>query len=352
MRWTPVLFWLCATCQASLSPLRLQSPVLLDELDRVNHQQNDIRQRLTDMSLNYQEIEMAIQNIRGELEKQRAADKIVKYQLQRSIRILYQVRRDGLLRFLISNQEIATPLARMRVFLFALRSHEATARALKDRENRLADTEKQLLSLQDEAQTLLSVLQKQQNLLTLALEKKKKVLTRLNQKNIGSSSKNKMTRELNQIFHAFENSNGESSLFPNKGSLPVPLEFGKIVKNFGKSIHEKFHTVTYQKGIEIEAAHNTPVTSILPGSAEFGGWVKGLGNVVIINHGGGFHSLHAHLFKSIVPQGSRVQQGEVIGYVGDTGNNEKPSLYFELRENGKAVDPLAYFSRDALSKWF
>ena len=107
--------------------------------------------------------------------------------------------------------------------------------------------------------------------------------------------------------------------------------------------------IVNQKGIEIEAEHNTPVTAILPGVVEYEGWVKGLGNILIVHHGGGFYSLSAHLFKSLKMQGAKVQQGETIGFVGDTGNSEKPSLYFEIRENGKAVDPLMYFSPRAIA---
>ena len=52
------------------------------------------------------------------------------------------------------------------------------------------------------------------------------------------------------------------------------------------------------------------------------------------------------MFKPLKDQGQKVEKGEVIGLVGDTGDNEKPSLYFEFREKGKAVDPLAYFSKN------
>jgi septal ring factor EnvC (AmiA/AmiB activator) len=66
--------------------------------------------------------------------------------------------------------------------------------------------------------------------------------------------------------------------------------------------------------------------------------------VAILHHGSGLYTLNAHLFKVAKNVGSRVEQGEVIGTVGDTGTNESPSLYFEVREKGKAVDPMAYFA--------
>jgi murein DD-endopeptidase MepM/ murein hydrolase activator NlpD len=126
------------------------------------------------------------------------------------------------------------------------------------------------------------------------------------------------------------------------------LDKGRLVKAFGKSVHPKFGTVTFHKGVEIEAEHNSPVHAVMDGVVEFEGWVRGLGNVLILHHGGGFYSLHAHLFKTLLAQGAVVKQGESLGLVGDTGNSEKPSLYFELRKNGKAVDPTLYFTKLAM----
>ncbi|NBX81613.1 M23 family metallopeptidase, partial [bacterium] len=90
--------------------------------------------------------------------------------------------------------------------------------------------------------------------------------------------------------------------------------------------------------------------SILPGAVEFAGWLRGLGNVMILHHGQGLYTLSAHLFKFNKQVGEAVEQNEVIGFVGDTGNREKPSLYFEVRSQGKAVDPMAYLNPQSISR--
>jgi septal ring factor EnvC (AmiA/AmiB activator) len=72
------------------------------------------------------------------------------------------------------------------------------------------------------------------------------------------------------------------------------------------------------------------------------GWFKGYGNLVIVDHGGGYHSLVAHLAAMRTAQGEDVEAGSVLGTVGDSGSLKGAYLYFELREKGKPVDPAAW----------
>lgn len=158
-----------------------------------------------------------------------------------------------------------------------------------------------------------------------------------------------MSRQVQHLFTTFEAQRPNTvRSYPHRGTIRLPVDAGTIVKNFGRQIHEKFRTVTYEQGIEIETSHNSPVYAVLPGVVEYEGWVKGLGNVVIVHHGGGFYSLNAHMFTASKTVGNEVKAGDAIGTVGDTGENNNPGLYFELRENGKPVDPLMYFSPEAL----
>ena len=97
-----------------------------------------------------------------------------------------------------------------------------------------------------------------------------------------------------------------------------------------------------QKGIDIRAAEGAEVRTIGTGSVVFSGWLKGYGNLVIVDHGSNFHSLYAHLSNSQVDVGNEVEEGEVIGQVGDTGSLKGSYLYFEIRKGGQAVDPLPW----------
>jgi len=327
---------------------------IMGELDRLNVGQNAVRQRLHSISAHQQELSMALGNLSMEVDKQKEQEALQKKRLMGLMKIVYRVKQDGVFRFLINGQDLGSLASRVRILYHTLKTHSVLTRQLEERAKRLTEGEKKLASAQTDVQSLMNELKEQEELLDGLLQKKHFILKNLNQKQtsfqVATKEYRQVSSQLAKLFDDFEAVRENSDIImPNRGSLPLPLELGRIVKNFGRSVHEKFHTVTYQKGIEIEADHNSPVTAILPGVVEYEGWVKGLGNILIVHHGGGFYSLSAHLFKTLKPQGSKVQQGETIGLVGDTGNSEKPSLYFEIRENGKAVDPLMYFSPRALA---
>ena len=127
-----------------------------------------------------------------------------------------------------------------------------------------------------------------------------------------------------------------------KGHLPFPTPSGLIEAAFGKVVNPRFNTVTVQKGLDIRAALGTPVRSVAPGTVVYSSWLKGYGNVVIVDHGAGYHSLYAHLAHSLVEPGNQVEEEEEIAKVGDTGSLKGAYLYFEIRKKGEAVDPMPW----------
>ena len=327
---------------------------VLEELDHLNADQNRVRERIIGITQNQQELTMALDNLSIEFQKQKDEEAAQKKRLYLLLKIVHKIKQDGVLRFIVNGENLGNLAGRVRVLYHTLKSHSQITAQLEERANRLAASEKKVSVARQDLQRSLDELKEQEWLLTSFLEKKQRVLQAINQKQSYYYSALKeykvVSAQLAALFNNFEAMRDtEEGLFPGHGSLPLPVEFGKVVKSFGREVSERFHTVTYQKGIEIEADHNSPVLAIMPGIVEYQGWVKGLGNVVIVHHGGGFYSLSAHLFKTVKEKGAKVEQGEMIGYVGDTGTSEKPSLYFELRENEKAVDPLLYFSRKALA---
>ncbi len=154
-------------------------------------------------------------------------------------------------------------------------------------------------------------------------------------------------RALEQLVHDIEREGGDSSLKSRKGHLPFPTR-GIIEVVFGKVVNPRFNTVTVQKGIDVRAGEGTKVQSVAPGQVVYSDWLKGYGNLVIIDHGGKWHSLYAHLKESEVEVGNEVEEGEDLGSVGDTGSLKGNYLYFELRRNGEAIDPLPWFDPETV----
>jgi len=96
------------------------------------------------------------------------------------------------------------------------------------------------------------------------------------------------------------------------------------------------------QGIDIGAGSGTPIRAAQAGEVIFAGTQGGYGRTVVVSHGGGFSTLYAHQSSIAASDGQSVERGQVIGYVGNTGNSTGPHLHFETRVNGSAQNPRAY----------
>ncbi|MDK2835821.1 MAG: hypothetical protein PWP21_598 [Thermosediminibacterales bacterium] len=114
---------------------------------------------------------------------------------------------------------------------------------------------------------------------------------------------------------------------------------GRISSPFGPRGRE-FHT-----GVDIAAPYNTPIKAADSGTVTFAGWQGGYGRLVIVSHGNGFETYYAHTNKILVKVGEAVEKGEKIALVGSSGRSTGPHLHFEIRKNGKPLNPLNYFEK-------
>ena len=100
-------------------------------------------------------------------------------------------------------------------------------------------------------------------------------------------------------------------------------------------------------GIDFTAPIGTPIYATGDGGVErLKNKMTGYGKVVIINHGFGYESLYAHMSKIIVKPGEKVKRGQIIGYVGNTGRSTGPHVHYEIRKNGKPINPVHFFYQD------
>jgi septal ring factor EnvC (AmiA/AmiB activator) len=133
-----------------------------------------------------------------------------------------------------------------------------------------------------------------------------------------------------------------------RGDLGWPVT-GRVENRFGKHFHPRFRTVTVQNGIEIVAPMNDPVGAVFDGQVVFASWFQGYGKLLIIGHPHNVYSLYGYLSDILVREGDVVHRGDEVGRVGDTGSLGGPSLYFEIRQDGKPVDPELWLSKQPKS---
>jgi len=124
-----------------------------------------------------------------------------------------------------------------------------------------------------------------------------------------------------------------------KGRIPMPVK-GPVRHAFGQSRGGGLHW----QGWLIAAAAGSEVSAVAYGRVAFADWLRGYGLLIIIDHGEGFMSLYGHNESLLYEAGDWVEPGEIISVIGvRTGNDQ--GLYFELRKNGKSVDPAAWLAR-------
>jgi septal ring factor EnvC (AmiA/AmiB activator) len=134
----------------------------------------------------------------------------------------------------------------------------------------------------------------------------------------------------------------ESEFAALKGKMIRPVD-GRVVRRFGQQKHPKYGTVTFNNGVDIGASRGAPIRAVATGLVEFVDWIDGYGKCIILNHGGSYYTLYAHVSATYVAQGQRVAGGDVIAEVGDTGSLSGYECHFEIRKSKQALNPLEWF---------
>jgi murein DD-endopeptidase MepM/ murein hydrolase activator NlpD len=133
---------------------------------------------------------------------------------------------------------------------------------------------------------------------------------------------------------------------PVEGLLkwPVPGVY-TVTSGFGPRVDPVEGLDGFHAGMDIGAATGTPVVAVADGMVVVAGWAGGYGKAVFLQHAGGLETRYAHLSVFTVRRGQQVRAGDVIGYVGSTGKSTGPHLHFEIRRNGRPINPIEFYNK-------
>jgi septal ring factor EnvC (AmiA/AmiB activator) len=184
-----------------------------------------------------------------------------------------------------------------------------------------------------------------QNVRMATLEKLENRLSNNNQKLATlENDRKRLEAILNKVYEEINSQElaiGISEFAQLKGKLPRPTK-GKTLNRFGS--RRAANGLTWQ-GIEFQGRPGADIIAVHHGQVVFSDYLRGHGLLIVVDHGAGFMSLYAHAANLYKELGEWVDAGEVIASVGNTGGRRDTALYFELRKNGKATDPSAWFKR-------
>jgi septal ring factor EnvC (AmiA/AmiB activator) len=123
-----------------------------------------------------------------------------------------------------------------------------------------------------------------------------------------------------------------------RGRLSLPVR-GELIGRFGSP---RGATGMEAKGVFIRAREGLPVRAIAGGQVVYADWMRGFGNLLIVDHGESYLSIYANNESLLKQVGDPVSAGEAVATTGASGGNEQTGLYFEMRHLGRAFDPLAW----------
>jgi len=129
-----------------------------------------------------------------------------------------------------------------------------------------------------------------------------------------------------------------------KGRLIWPSD-GKVAIPYGSQKDPRFDTPVFRNGIHIQTDDAADARSVYAGKVIFAEWFKGFGQLVIVNHGSGYHTLYGNLSEIFSKVGDIIKENQVIGKVGTSGVLNAPGIYFEIRYKGKPLDPTQWLKK-------
>jgi murein DD-endopeptidase MepM/ murein hydrolase activator NlpD len=146
----------------------------------------------------------------------------------------------------------------------------------------------------------------------------------------------------------FEAEDGKGAYYTGDGKslrktfLKSPLEFSRITSGFSNArFHPVLQTIRAHRGVDYGAPVGTRIRAVADGIVEFSGWQNGYGNLIVLKHQGRYSTAYGHMngFAPGIRKGARVDQGDTIGFVGQTGLATGPHLHYEFRVDGRQVNP-------------
>ena len=261
---------------------------------------------------------------------------------------IYKSRRSGYVEFLLSSGDLNDFLDRiyyeniiMRIDKKNMADSKAKAISIKNLKQKV-EKQKQYLA------TSIKTMDRQQRSIQSAIQRNEKMINKLQtDRATWEKSERELAQQSEQLGNFIAKNTKETATSAPKvsGNFLRPVS-GPITSPFGTRVHPIFKKTIFHSGVDLGMPMGAQVKAANAGKVIYVGWYGGYGKVVIIDHGkiNGIPvtSLYAHLSNYSVSVGSSVYKGQIIANVGATGYATGPHLHFEVRENGKPVNPSKY----------
>lgn len=333
---------------------------ILSELEKMDREIQAGSAELADQRRKLREAEAAISEIeQGNTMASQELSRLKQFYAAR-LRALYKMSRTGGYALaVLSSDSFTTVYKRVRYLgIIAardqrmMREYSATLAQLASRERDMRERTAEILARRESVEkkrVILEARRKKKGEI-LGSVKQEKTVYEATLKDLEESSANLWAmiklaeREKKAVKKPVSPAKEATSAGSDRNRFPWPVR-GQLLTRFGVQRHPQFGTVVYRRGIDIAASVGDEVRVVHDGQVVYADWYKGYGRLVIVDHGEGLYSLYGHLSQLMVGGGDRIGRGHVIGLAGDTGSLKGSKLYFEVRRNGEAEDPLLWLAK-------
>ncbi len=328
-----------------LSQAQEREHSILNEIDDVNMRLGTIESALGKYRKNLRKTESEIAGVSAETDRIKAGLEQQKNWLKRKLRTIHRFGYSGdTITLLLSSSDISATIRTVKYLESITRYEHGLLDDYKSNLEKLNVRYRRLQALKAELKTNADNVKLKEEELTQQRQAKQGILSSVR------DEKTKHQRLLSELREASkkmlelirESSKGDTYAATGfgklKGRLLWPAE-GKIAVPYGSQRDPQFDTPVFRNGIHIKAEPSADARSVYGGKVIFAEWFKGFGQLVIVNHGSGYHTLYGNLSEIFSRVGDIIKESQVIGKVGTSGILNAPGLYFEIRYKGKPLDP-------------
>lgn len=293
-------------------------------------------------------VEAEIARVQAELQKRARERDALRRELGQRLAGIHRLRRVGMESLL---RQVEDPLTAQRTARWLQRvvDHDAglwrrakaATRAHERAERHLSAQREEHIRVQariQEERTALEALQAERRTLLQALKSERAATGAL------TAALGKTVSQLRTEWHRARRAADAPGFRPGgfamqRGVLPWPAS-GRLSAAFGSRVDERTGIVTAHRGIGLEADLSAPVRAVFQGTVAYAGPLQGFGQLVVIDHDDGYRTLYAQLSKLAVRAAQSVGPHQVLGFVGEAEAGTRGALYFEVRHQRQALDPL------------
>ncbi|MFO7861996.1 MAG: peptidoglycan DD-metalloendopeptidase family protein [Desulfosalsimonas sp.] len=333
--------------QKELKAVSREKTVLTKDLETLDREAAQNRRKLQSLMKEAEETGASIRMLENEARELRRDLEQRKTHANERIIALYKLCRLGRMNLLATAESASQLFLRKAAIERVVGHDEAVLQQMQEQKQELENV---LAGLRDEREKQEQVVLEYEETLTRLAQKRnqrRQMIASLENRKSGRQQTLESLRDaaarLEKTISALktENESDDGDFASHRGLLKMPVQ-GKITSKFGKTVTSDSGVMNYSNGLELSSARGEPVRAVFDGKVAYADWLRGYGQVVILSHGEHYHTVYAHISDLFCAQGETVKTGQVIATVGDTGSRGGPALYFEVRHQGKPVDPLKW----------